>query len=178
MEKKSKFVNIFLILLVIIIVVMVYFIYKTYNNKMTETNQINKSNTTSENTIENLTLENITETNIITPSDKTNTSTEIIKYEFTSADSLAAQGNPGILKIFELSNTQMRFEYNHGWNFEESTIDRKITGIAEKNIENIYEFTEYTQEHKYTIKIKFTQEMVTLSEYIDDDLISRINLWS
>ena len=171
MKKK-----IFLIILILIIV----FIVITYfhKQKMPETNQINNSNTTSENIIKNVISENQITFNNIIPSEIINNSTESIQYEFTSADNLAAQGDPGILKIFDLTNTKIDFEYNHGWNFAESTIDRKISGIATINDNNLYEFIENIDGHQYSITFKFSDEMVTLSEYIDGELFSMINLWA
>lgn len=174
MDKKSKFIIILLILLVITIVIMACFAYKTYH----KTNQFGNIFVPSGNIIENVTSENKITSNNISPSEEVNNSVKTVIYEFTSSDNFAAQGNPGILKIFELTDTQMDFEYNHGWNFAESTIDRNVSGIAKLNEQNLYEFVENIDGHKYSIIIKFSEEMITLSEYIDGDLISKINLWS
>lgn len=169
---KKKFFLIVLILIIAFIVI-TYF----HNQKIPETNQINNSNTPSENIIKNVISENQITSNNIPPSEIANNSSKSVKYEFTSADSFAAQGNPGILKIFDLTNTKIDFEYNHGWNFSESTIDRKISGIATINDGNLYEFTENVDDHQYSITFKISDEMVTLSEYIDGELFSIINLW-
>lgn len=166
----NKFINILLILLVIIIAFIAYFAYKTYYNPNRFDNLINSSR----NSIENITSENQIASNNLTPSEETKT----VKYEFTSADSFAMQGNPGIFKIFDLNTSKMEFEYNHGWNFAESTIDRKVAGIAKLNEQNLYEFVENIDGHKYSIIIDFSEKMIALSEYIDENLISRINLWS
>lgn len=159
--------KIFLIILIFVIA----FIGITFFNKqkIPQTNQFNNSNITSKNQIIS---------NNITPSEETNNISKSIKYEYTSADSFAAQGNPGILKIFDLTNTKIDFEYNHGWNFAESTIDRKISGIATINDNNLYEFIENIDGHQYSITFKISDEMVTLSEYIDGELFSMINLWA
>lgn len=170
----NKFINILLILLVIIIAFMVYFAYNTYYKPNHFDNLIDSSGKI----VENMSSENQITSNNITPSEEVNNSLKNVIYEFTSADSFAAQGNPGILKIYELTNSQMDFEYNHGWNFEESTIDRKVSGIAKTNNENLYEFSENVDGHQYSIIIEFSEEMVTLSEYIDGELLSRINLWA
>ena len=163
-----------LIIIVFILIVITYF----NNNKEAETNELINQNAFFENIIENTIQKNIiTSENIISSEEESN-STKTVKYEFTSADNMAAQGNPGILKIFDLTNTKLEFEYNHGWNFTESTIDRKIFGIAEIKEENIYEFNENIDGHKYSITFNVSEEMVTLSEYIDEDLLSMINLWS
>lgn len=172
MNKKAYLI--LLTLTIITSIVITYF----YKQKMPETNQINNSNTTSENIVKNVTSEHQITSNNITPSEIANNSSKNVKYEFTSADSFAAHGNPGILKIFDLTNTIIDFEYNHGWNFAESTIDRKISGIATINDNNLYEFTENIDGYQYNITFKISDEMVTLSEYIDGELFSIINLWA
>lgn len=163
-----------LVLSIITFVIITYF----YNNKTSETNQINSVNILSENIIKNALPENTLISNEITTSDEIISSTKTVKYEFTSADNMAAQGNPGILKIVELNNDKIEFEYNHGWNFTESTIDREILGIAEINSGNLYEFNESVDGHEYSITFNVSEEMVTLSEYIDGELLSIINLWA
>lgn len=172
MNKKTYFT--LLILTIVASIVITYF----HKQKKLETNHSNITNTISQNILNNANLENQIKSNIIIPSQESNTLSKNVVYEFTSADSFASQGNPGILKIFDLTNSKIEFEYNHGWNFAQSTIDRKISGIAKLNTENLYEFSENVDGYNYTITIKFSEEMITLSEYIDRNLISIINLWS
>ena len=178
MKKENYFKKYILaFVLVIILIIILYFIYQFYN----------KRNNTSEeklNSYQSIALENNTNklqeppSNITTSSDFNPNSIKTVIYEFTSADYLAAEGNLGIFKIYELTDSQMNFEYNHAWNFEQNTIDRQISETAEINNENLYEFNEDIDEHKYTIKINFSEEMITLYEYSDSELISQINLWS
>lgn len=97
-----------------------------------------------------------------------------VKYEYQSADSYAAQGNPAILKIFEINEKQLKFEYNKGFNFETSTIDRNITGVAEINA---YKYEYFEEENKYTIEFEIFEDDLILKEYIDGEFTASINLF-
>ena len=98
----------------------------------------------------------------------------IVKYEYQSADSYAAQGNPAILKIFEIDENQLKFEYNKGFNLETSTIDRNITGVAKINS---YKYEYFEEENKYTIEIEIFEDNLILKEYIDGEFTASINLF-
>ena len=144
------------------------------NSNNTSDNTVN--NTTSNTNKDTVNLNNDTTTN--TSSNSISSTNDNVKYKFESGDNLAAQGNPGVVKIYELNDKKMKFEYNQGWNFEKSTIDRTITGTANINSEGLYEYTEETDGHKYKITIDFSEEKINIKEYKDEELISERNLWS
>lgn len=192
MTKKISLIT-FILILMVIIITMAYYIFQLNKGQKISSNTIGELNSQVnilKNTIEKYKEENTilssqkpsSNLNVIVnetvPSSANTTSNEDVKYEFTSADNLAAEGNPGILKIFNLTDSQMIFEYNHAWDFTQYTIDRKISATANIIDENLYEFIEYIDGHTYSITIKFDEEMVTLCEYSDGSLISQINLWA
>ena len=208
MEKKKKISvqTILLIIAVIIIGVMAFFIYKLSTEKAEEKEKVANSNnqvSSLESTVEDLqgkldTIANIINSNnttsnsisneakntttsnneTATNSSSNSSSSKNVKYQFESGDNLAAQGNPGIVKVYDISDKKMKFEYNQGWNFKESTIDRTITGTANKNSEGLYEYTEDADGHEYKITIEFSEEKINLKEYKDGELISERNLWA
>ena len=102
-----------------------------------------------------------------------------VKYEFTSADNDATKGNPKILKIYELNENQLSFEYNCGFDFSKSTIDRNISGVAKVNDKNQYVFEENISEHKYKLVFEFNEnkDSVKIYEYDNDSELGQISLW-
>ena len=190
-----------LILAIIAIIIMAFYIYteKTnYNNEISrlETNLDAKQSKIDElqgkidsisNTINSGKTSNF-ENNLEKTQDTTNVSTsnnvekeqnKIVKYEFQSADRAAVQGYPKILKIYELNENELDFEYNSARNFETSTIDRKVKGMARANAEQLYEFDETIDNHQYKLIFEFNEskDTVTVYEYDNGNLMSEINLF-
>lgn len=207
-EKKYLKISLstfFLIISIIIIVVMGYFIYKisvektnaekkvnaledttnTLQNKINSISNVLSSDNTSTHTenanisnTNNVKETNTTETNTSTTSSSTNSSRNV-KYEFTSADNAAAQGYPKILKIFELTGNELDFDYNSGFDFIKSTIDRQVTGTAIANAEQQYEFEETVNGHKYKLIFEFNEakDTVRVYEFDNGNELGYINLW-
>lgn len=201
-EKKYLKISLstfFLIISIIIIVVMGYFIYKisdektnvekkvnaledtanTLQNKINSiSNTLSSDNTSNYTENTNISNTNTTETNTSTTSSST-TSNRNVKYEFTSADNAAAQGYPKILKIFELTGNELDFDYNSGFDFIKSTIDRQVTGTAIANAEQQYEFEETVNGHKYKLIFEFNEakDTVRVYEFDNGNELGYINLW-
>ena len=108
-----------------------------------------------------------------------NSTNKNIKYQFTSADNDAVKGNAKILKVYELTEKNMNFEYNGGFDFSKNTIDRNITGTAKENGKNKYDYEENVLEHQYKIVFEFNEnkDTVKVSEYDNSDKINEIDLY-
>lgn len=96
-----------------------------------------------------------------------------VEYEFTSADNAAAQGYPKILKIFKLTDSEMEFHYNSGFDFNKNTIDRQISGTAKIISNEVYEFEEILDGHKYKLLFEFDEykETVKIREFDNENEI-------
>lgn len=152
------------------------------DSNKTDNDTVNNDNNTKDSNLES-DVNETTDNSKVEPSEtnKENTETDTIKtvkYVFTTADRLAMSGNPGILNIYELSDSKIEFDYNHGWNFEEMIIDRKVSGTAFKNSEGLYEYKESIDGYEYKITIKYNEDQVILREYKDENFYSATNLWS
>ena len=107
------------IIIVAIIVVGGVFAFIQINNKtINEDKNSNEVNSNSTNTANNEDSKN-------TNANNTNKS---IKYEFKSTNETA------VLKVYELTDKNLSFEYNSGFDFSKNTIDRNVTGTATKNV--------------------------------------------
>ncbi|MBR3249276.1 MAG: hypothetical protein IKF83_01085 [Clostridia bacterium] len=97
-----------------------------------------------------------------------------------SVDRAASRGNARTLKIYELTDTELNFNYDSGIDFETSTLDREVKGIAKVNAKKQYEFEENVSGHKYKIIFEFTEnkDSVKVSEYDNDEEMNEINLLS
>ena len=97
-----------------------------------------------------------------------------IKYEFKSTDETA------VLKVYELTDENLSFEYNSGFDFSKNTIDRNVEGTATTNAEKLYEYEENVSGHQYKIAFEFNadKDKVTVYEYDNGDDLSKINLWN
>lgn len=147
------------IIIVVIIVVGGVFAFIQINNKtINEDTNSNKVSLNSSNTTNN--------------EDSKNTN-KSIKYEFKSTDETA------VLKVYELTDKNLSFEYNSGFDFSKNTIDRNIAGTATTNVENLYEYEENVSGHQYKIVFEFNtdKDKVTVYEYDNGDKLSQINLW-
>ena len=204
---KISLSTFFLIFAIIVIIVMAYFLYKFYNEKTTEsqkvtelTSEINGLQTTTKNLQEKLdTISNTVNSNSSNTTNtsnggnastnkinensnttsNTNTAKKSVKYEFTSADNAAARGYPKILKVYELTENELSFEYNSGFDFSKSTIDRNIIGTARANAEQLYEYEENVSGHQYQLIFEFNDKKDTVKVYEKDNgnELSEINLW-
>lgn len=101
------------------------------------------------------------------------------EYNYMSGDNGAINGNPKMLKIYELTEDDLKFEYNSGFDFEKSTIDREIKGTANVNSEKAYEFEEKISGHEYKLVFEFddNKNSITVYEYDNGNEIGQINLW-
>ena len=109
--------------------------------------------------------------------------------EFTSADNLAAQGYPTILKVYNIINDELEFNYNYGIDLSKNSLDREISGKAKLIKDNIYEYTESIQGKEYKLKIEIKNQekdnyssddestQVNAKQYVDGNLDVEINLW-
>ena len=205
-NKKSIKATIFIFLLtfaVIALIIMSYFLYTFYNEKIAESKKANEltsevnnlqttisnlenklntiSNTINSDNNNNTTVNNSNNstTSEIDKKTKNNTNNKRIKYEFTSADNAAVRGYPRILKIYELTENEMSFEYNSGYDFSTSAINRNITGSALKNNEQLYVYEENISGHKYQLTFKFNdnKDTVKVSEYDNDNELGEIGLF-
>ena len=202
---KISLSTFFLILATIAIVVMAVYIFieKTSHNNEIEgletkisakqneidglqgkidsiSNTINSGKTAnSENDTNNSEELKDTTNNIATSNNKEEKQNKTVIYEFQSADRAAAQGYPRILKVFELTENELEFEYNSGHNFDTSTIDRKIIGTARANAEQLYEFDETIDNHQYKLIFEFNEskDTVTVFEYDNGNEMGYINLF-
>ena len=192
--KKSS-TTFLLIVAIIVIIVMAFYIYmeKTNYNKEISDLEVNaanmqntidksqekidsKSNTINSEKISN--SENITN-NETTSINNTSNQNRSVEYEFTSADQAAAKGSPKILKIFELTENKLEFEYNSAFDFSKSTTDRQVSGTAKTNAEQSYEFEETVDGHQYKLIFEFnsSKDTVKVYEYDNGNEISFINLF-
>lgn len=157
------------IIIVAIIVVGGVFAFMQINNKTingdTNSNKVTSNSTNTTNTNN----EDSKNTNA-----NVNNTNKSIKYEFKSTDETA------VLKVYELTDKNLSFEYNSGFDFSKSTIDRNITGTATTNTEKLYEYEENVSGHQYKIVFEFNddKDKVTVYEYDDDNELSQINLWN
>lgn len=155
------------IIIVAIIVVGGVFAFIQINNKtINEDTNSNKLTSNSTNTT-NTNNEDSKNTNA-------NNTNKSIKYEFKSTDETA------VLKVYELTDKNLSFEYNSGFDFSKNTIDRNVTGTATTNAEKLYEYEENVSGHQYKIVFEFNddKDKVTVYEYDDDNKLSQINLWN
>ena len=166
----------------------------TVYNDIQSTNTVNTNSNSVTNTETEKNTKTTTEPNnnadssnsITNNSNTSKTKTAI--YTYASADSLAAKGYPAILNIYEWTDDIIEFDYNRGWDSKQSTINRFISGVAKKNSEGIYEYSEDLYGQTYTITMedttdKYTQSndsygAITFKEYMDGKYFSTINLWS
>ena len=192
--KKSS-TTFFLIGAIIVIIVMTYYIYSkktNYNKELSdlETNSATMQNTTNEeqekinsksNTIssEKVSHSKNDDNNEIASINNTLNNNRNVEYEFTSADQAAAKGYPKILKIFELNENELEFEYNSAFDFIKSTLDSQVLGIARTNAEQLYEFEETVNGHQYKLVFEFnnSKDTVTIYEYDNGNEIGFINLF-
>lgn len=196
-----------LILATIVIIIMSYFLYKFYNEKTTESQKVteltseinnlqtttnnlpdklnnisntinsNSNNTANTNSIDNTSSNKIKENENI--SNNSNTTNKSVKYKFESVDNAAARGYPKILNIYELTENDLSFEYNSGFDFSKSTIDRNLTGTARANAEQLYEYEENVSGHQYKLMFEFNdkKDIVKVYEYDNGRKLSEIELW-
>ena len=118
-------------------------------------------------------------TNVSTSNNVEKEQNKNVKYEFQSADRAAAQGYPKILKIYELNEEELEFEYNSAKNFATETIDREVNGIAKANAEQLYEFEETIDNHQYKLvfELNESKDTVKVYEYDNGNVISYMNLF-
>ena len=141
-------------------------------------NEIQDEYTNNTSTIEETTIKNSNTTNsVISSSNEEIERTPIIEY--TSADRAAAQGKPKVLKVYKLTEDELEFEYNSGFDFNTSIINRKISGIATINENNQYEYEEIYAGHKYRLLLEMQEsnKMVRLYEYDGDNELFEISLF-
>lgn len=201
-EKKQAKIgisSILLIIAIIVIAIMSYYIYVLKTNYNAEVTGLETNVTSMQNTINNLQSKLNLISEIInsdsvpelkpvnsgevsgdgnaTNLDNTQTSNSAM-YTFTSVDTAAVQGNPKILNIFDLNENEMQFDYNSGFDFSKSTIDRQITGTAKINADQMYEYEEVTDGHLYKLVFEFdeTDTMIKISEYDNGVLFGWINV--
>ena len=74
---------------------------------------------------------------------------------------------------------KLEFEYNSGFDFNTSIINRKISGIATINENNQYEYEEIYAGHKYRLLLEMQEsnKMVRLYEYDGDNELFEISLF-
>ena len=139
-----------------------------------EENSEKKANNTAENKVSAKT--NTVNTN--STASNNSTTTQNVKYEFVSVDSAAMRGHGRILKIYEKSKNELVFNYNSGFDFETSSIDREIKGTARAYTEQKYEFEENVSGHKYKVVFEFSENMdeVKVIEYDNNNEMGEINL--
>ena len=188
---KISLSTFFLILAIIAIIIMAFYIYTektSYNKEIAnlETNLDAKQSEIDElqekidlisNTINS--GKTINDTNVPTSENVEKEKNKIVKYEFQSGDRAAAQGYPKILKIYELNENELDFEYNSARNFDTSTIDREVKGMARANAEQLYEFDETIDNHQYKLVFEFNEskDTVTVYEYDNGHEMGYINLF-
>ncbi len=166
--KVKLFTVLFIVLLLILVVAIVCIVVANNKNKDNVKVDKEKANQKVENTIIDNEQDDLNEESV----DFENLE---VKYEYQSADNAAADGNPAILKIYEINEEQIMFEYNKGFNFDTQTIDREIKGIAKINSKNKYEYKEL--ENNYTIEIEILEDTVVLKEYANSEFFASINLF-
>lgn len=134
-------------------------------NDEKNTNTMNSNKTNNNETTTNTYENNTEESSIVQDINKT------VEYEFTSADNAAAQGYPKILKIFKLTDSEMEFHYNSGFDFNKNTIDRQISGTAKINSNDVYKFEEILDGHKYQLLFEFDEykETVKIREFDNEN---------
>lgn len=150
------------IIIVAIIVLGGVFAFIQINNKtLNEDKNSNEVNSNSTNTTNN-------------EDSKNTNANKSIKYEFKSTNETA------VLKVYELTDKNLSFEYNSGFDFSKNTIDRNVTGTATTNAEKLYEYAENVSGHQYKIvfKINDDKDKVTVYEYDNNNELSQINLWN
>lgn len=150
------------IIIVAIIVFGGVFAFIQINNKtINEDKNSNEVNSNSTNTTNN-------------EDSKNTNANKSIKYEFKSTNETA------VLKVYELTDKNLSFEYNSGFDFSKNTIDRNVTGTATTNAEKLYEYAENVSGHQYKIvfKINDDKDKVTVYEYDNNNELSQINLWN
>ena len=157
-EKKSlkgSLTTILLFLAIIVIIAMAYYIYNITNNSENADN------------------------NTLSSSNNTSNQNRSVIYEFTSADKAAAEGHPKILKIFELTENKLDFEYDSAYDFSKNTLDRQVSGTAKTNADEIYEFEETVDNHQYKLIFEFnkSKDTVKVYEYDNGNEIGFINLY-
>ena len=88
-------------------------------------------------------------------------------YTYTSGDVNAANGNPEVLKVYEIDETKIDFNYHNASN------KKDVTGTAKKveNNKYIYELEEYK------IKLTIMDDTIEVKEYINNKLNSTIKLF-
>lgn len=206
-QAKIGISSILLIIAIIVIAIMSYYIYVLKTNYNAEVTGLETNVTSMQNTINNLQskLNLISEIinsdsvpelkpvnsgevsgegnatnldNTQTSNTETSNTENNAMYTFTSVDTAAVQGNPKILNIFELNENEMQFDYNSGFDFSKSTIDRQITGTAKINADQMYEYEEVTDGHLYKLVFEFdeTDTMIKISEYDNGVLFGWINV--
>lgn len=207
-EIKISLTTLFLIIAIILIVIMGIYIFNLYKANQKSESSINELNTkisTLENSIteqkdeENIanTINQISSDNVINNSNESNNTNykidenyyekntqsdetkKSVKYEFSSADNSAAKGNPEVLKVYELTENELNFEYNSGFDFEKSTIDRNVEGSAKITSGKVYEYEENISNHKYKLSFEFNskEDTVKIVEYDNNKKISEVNLY-
>lgn len=190
MEEKKSFkisVSSFLLFIaIIVIIIMAFYIYKQNinNNKentnlKTDTNNIKDTNLETDiNNIKN-TIEEVQEKDNSISNDIVEQQEKIVKYEYTSANQLAVQGYPQTLKVYELTENELEFEYNSGFDFDKSTLDRQVIGVARANAEQLYEFEEIVAGHEYRLMFEFNEQdnSVKIYEFDNGEEMGWMNLY-
>ena len=108
--------------------------------------------------------------NISNQTTSNNNSNENVLYTYSSGDNAAMNGNPEILYVYEMNDSNIKFKYHTPWNAND------VNGIATKTSQDLYVY----EKDNYKIEILLNsmgENSVKVSEYNNGTLESWINLW-
>lgn len=151
MKKIKKFV---LIVIIIVIISVLYILFTT--NKINFNKDTNTPAKTNEKTSE--------KTNEKTDD---NVKKDEVLYSYTSGDNNAAAGNPETLKIYEIDDTKIKFQYHAQWN------ENDISGFAKKTDTNKYIYNDGV----YKIELTINNDSAEIKEYTNEQLTETVNLF-
>lgn len=90
-----------------------------------------------------------------------------VLYLYTSGDDNAMEGNPETLKIYNMDDKKIDFQYHAVWN------EKDISGVAQNTSSNKYVYGD----NNYKIELNLNEDSIEVNEYTSDQLTSTVKLF-
>lgn len=160
MKKKNN--NIVIILMGVIIVVLVALCILFATNIITFSSKVNKNSNQSTSVKENTDQKGNQDIK-----EDSKTEEKKVLYLYTSGDNNAMKGNPETLKIYNMDEKEIDFQYHAVWN------EKDISGVAQNTNSNKYVY----EDNNYKIELNLNEDSIEVNEYTSGQLTSTVKLF-
>ena len=154
--------KIIIILIDIIIVILVVLCILIATNIITFSSKVNKDSNQNTSVKENTGYEENQDTK-----EDSKTEEKKVLYLYTSGDDNAMEGNPETLKIYNMDDKKIDFQYHAVWN------EKDISGVAQNTSSNKYVYGD----NNYKIELNLNEDSIEVNEYTSDQLTSTVKLF-